>query len=627
VQAHELQFVSGLFDLAPVSSHFAVSHTRRSEALEKMSEEQLSAEERKRRRLEAWRRKQQQQQQQQQQQPPPLPPPPLPDGFQPPFLPPPPPPPPPPPLPPAPPKAKVKLSLGKKLGSANVSSSRMSGGAPSTKRTTTTTNPFGSTSDDEEEEADQENDSLGWRGGSRRRRLPLDLMEEENDGEGMKNKEDDPEPQKKKRKRWDTKAGASSSNDPTVTQPHPRSSNDNDNNNNDGGVDALDQFMDQLQSSELPKIVTAELSIQVSGTMTKSSAWSSVSAAAAAPSPTTTTTRSSAGGSADPKLHPWATASAAGSGGVITAEQLFDNHVTYTPSDWMSDNEDEEGEERARRAMIEALKAATVPTPTLQSSDRSSAEEEGNENDDAEELHRPAQLAAEVKSEKHRREEQMRELERQAEEARILAERASAPELGRLFDDAESGVMEEAERNLAAAQAAPDALQVLAELNKKKELGAVDHSKIEYLPFTKNLYRVPRALAALSNDEVVDRRAKLKVRVRGHGAPAPVSTFEECGLSEKILKILANQGIQTPFPIQAQCIPCIMAGRDVIGIAKTGSGKTLAYLLPLLRHILAQPPLQPNESGPIGLILAPARELAYQIHIVCKGFAKQLGLK
>jgi ATP-dependent RNA helicase DDX46/PRP5 len=42
---------------------------------------------------------------------------------------------------------------------------------------------------------------------------------------------------------------------------------------------------------------------------------------------------------------------------------------------------------------------------------------------------------------------------------------------------------------------------------------------------------------------------------------------------------------------------------------------------------MAQPPLQPNESGPIGLILAPARELAYQIHTVCKSFTKQLGLK
>jgi len=49
--------------------------------------------------------------------------------------------------------------------------------------------------------------------------------------------------------------------------------------------------------------------------------------------------------------------------------------------------------------------------------------------------------------------------------------------------------------------------------------------------------------------------------------------------------------------------------------------------LPMLRHILDQPPLAPGETGPIGLILAPARELAYQIHVVCKGLAKHLGLK
>jgi ATP-dependent RNA helicase DDX46/PRP5 len=55
-----------------------------------------------------------------------------------------------------------------------------------------------------------------------------------------------------------------------------------------------------------------------------------------------------------------------------------------------------------------------------------------------------------------------------------------------------------------------------------------------------------------------------------------------------------------------------MSGRDVIGIAETGSGKTLAYLLPMFRHILSQPPLQDGE-GPIGLVMAPTRELATQI--------------
>ena len=93
------------------------------------------------------------------------------------------------------------------------------------------------------------------------------------------------------------------------------------------------------------------------------------------------------------------------------------------------------------------------------------------------------------------------------------------------------------------------------------------------------------------------------------------------------MSILEKKGIVDPFPVQAQCLPCIMAGRDVIGIAKTGSGKTLAFVLPMLRHILDQPPLGPNETGPIGLILAPARELAYQIHVVCKGLTRHLGLK
>ena len=236
-------------------------------------------------------------------------------------------------------------------------------------------------------------------------------------------------------------------------------------------------------------------------------------------------------------------------------------------------------------------------------------------------------LAAEVKNEKLRKEQVLKELENEAEQARVLAVQSEAPDFGRLYNESEGGIMEEAERNLGAAMAAPDALQVLAEINKKKELKNIDHSQIDYIPFKKNLYIVPRQLANLSNDELVNLRAKLKIKVRGHGAPAPIPSFDLAGLSERILQVMEAQNITTPFPIQAQCLPCVMAGRDTIGIAKTGSGKTLAYLLPMLRHILDQPPLGSDESGPIGLILAPARELAYQIHLVCKSFAKSLGLK
>lgn len=65
-------------------------------------------------------------------------------------------------------------------------------------------------------------------------------------------------------------------------------------------------------------------------------------------------------------------------------------------------------------------------------------------------------------------------------------------------------------------------------------------------------------------------------------------------------------------PPQAQALPVIMSGRDCIGIAKTGSGKTLAFLLPMLRHIKDQPALQRGD-GPVGLVMAPTRELVQQI--------------
>jgi hypothetical protein len=253
--------------------------------------------------------------------------------------------------------------------------------------------------------------------------------------------------------------------------------------------------------------------------------------------------------------------------GVITAEELEilnsseknslrSHHVATDSSNDARGSDD--NEEQARRGLIEALKEQGTIIRTadddLDNSMDVTAKEIVNDN----KASRVAQLAAEVKSEKSRREERLRELELEAEQARKLNE-STEPEFGRyLFDDTESGVMDEAERNLDAAKAAPDALTVLAELNKKKEIQAVDHASIDYMPFTANLYRVPRALANLKHEDVIDRRAKLKVRVRGHGAPAPLQTFEQSGLSEVILSVLRDQSIQEPFPVQAQCIPCIM---------------------------------------------------------------------
>ncbi|GFH31889.1 DEAD box RNA helicase CiRH51, partial [Haematococcus lacustris] len=74
---------------------------------------------------------------------------------------------------------------------------------------------------------------------------------------------------------------------------------------------------------------------------------------------------------------------------------------------------------------------------------------------------------------------------------------------------------------------------------------------------------------------------------------------------------IKKAGYERPTAIQAQALPAVLSGRDVLGIAKTGSGKTAAFLLPMLVHIMDQAELVKG-TGPIGLVVAPTRELAEQ---------------
>jgi hypothetical protein len=163
-------------------------------------------------------------------------------------------------------------------------------------------------------------------------------------------------------------------------------------------------------------------------------------------------------------------------------------------------------------------------------------------------------------------------------------------------------------------------------LSKGDKLGAVDHAAISYPPFRKNFYIEVPELARLSESEVAALRAELDgIKVRGRGPPKPLRAFTQAGLAGRVLEALRKRGYERPLPIQAQALPVIMSGRDCIGIAKTGSGKTLAFVLPLLRHMKDQPPLASGE-GPIGLIMAPTRELVQQIAKEVKAFAKPAGM-
>ncbi|NWX08648.1 DDX46 helicase, partial [Caloenas nicobarica] len=162
---------------------------------------------------------------------------------------------------------------------------------------------------------------------------------------------------------------------------------------------------------------------------------------------------------------------------------------------------------------------------------------------------------------------------------------------------------------------------------QRKLLEPVDHGKIEYEPFRKNFYVEVPELAKMTQEEVNVYRLEMEgITVKGKGCPKPIKTWVQCGISMKILTALKKHGYEKPTPIQAQAIPAIMNGRDLIGIAKTGSGKTIAFLLPMFRHIMDQRALEEGE-GPIAVIMTPTRELALQITKECKKFSKTLGLR
>jgi ATP-dependent RNA helicase DeaD len=97
-----------------------------------------------------------------------------------------------------------------------------------------------------------------------------------------------------------------------------------------------------------------------------------------------------------------------------------------------------------------------------------------------------------------------------------------------------------------------------------------------------------------------------------------VESFQNLTLSEPILRVLDDVGYENPTPIQAQTIPPLMEGRDIIGQAQTGTGKTAAFALPILSH------LDTANHRPQALVLAPTRELALQVAEAFQEYGKYL---
>ncbi|MCC2313053.1 DEAD/DEAH box helicase [Cellulomonas xiejunii] len=99
---------------------------------------------------------------------------------------------------------------------------------------------------------------------------------------------------------------------------------------------------------------------------------------------------------------------------------------------------------------------------------------------------------------------------------------------------------------------------------------------------------------------------------------APATTFADLGLSSQILSAVERLGFAAPTPVQAQTIPALLAGRDVVGVAQTGTGKTAAFGLPLLQSI------DPTIAAVQVVVLTPTRELAMQVADAITTFAADM---
>ncbi|MDO8861277.1 DEAD/DEAH box helicase [Haliea sp. E1-2-M8] len=97
-------------------------------------------------------------------------------------------------------------------------------------------------------------------------------------------------------------------------------------------------------------------------------------------------------------------------------------------------------------------------------------------------------------------------------------------------------------------------------------------------------------------------------------------TFDTLGLSASLMRAIADQGYETPSPIQAKAIPLILAGQDVMAAAQTGTGKTAAFTLPLLHRLTGGKPVKANRCR--ALVLTPTRELAAQVQESVRDYGK-----
>ena len=101
------------------------------------------------------------------------------------------------------------------------------------------------------------------------------------------------------------------------------------------------------------------------------------------------------------------------------------------------------------------------------------------------------------------------------------------------------------------------------------------------------------------------------------------SAFKALGLSDELVRAVAELGYTEPTPVQQQAIPLVLAGRDLLAGAQTGTGKTAGFVLPILHRLAQSKPAVGKSRHPVrALILTPTRELAAQVEESVRDYGK-----
>lgn len=192
------------------------------------------------------------------------------------------------------------------------------------------------------------------------------------------------------------------------------------------------------------------------------------------------------------------------------------------------------------------------------------------------------------------------------------------PEILRADDDDVFEPAESIEENLLS----------ITSTKKKRDVPTVNWKLETLSEFQKNFYTQSAEINTLDKEEVDDILREHHIVIRGKNKPRPIFRWTNAAFPKNVMDIIENLRFEKPTPIQSVTLPTLMSGRDCIAIAQTGSGKTLGYVLPMLRHIQAQPrPSRLEAHAPAAFILVPTRELAQQVYNNAKPFMKGLGLR